>query len=159
VAKQAKRQLAGSGEALPSGSIGESKFQASTSSFTTATTELVFGNITGASLVLDPGVWSISGFFYASAPTFTGGAGILYFAEIYDSTASASIQQNWFSAVPLGVNAADARSGFIQKTVNVTSTKTIILRGAFQKVGGGETVTAGVAFPSGRSYIKADRIA
>ncbi len=64
--RQAKRQLAGSGEALPSGSIGEVKF----------TSESFAGlgvnpNIFGAATTLTPGIWFVilCGSFQGQAPT------------------------------------------------------------------------------------------
>jgi hypothetical protein len=57
MAKQAKRQLAGSGEAIPSGAIGEEKIAYGTSVATSvANTEI---DVPGASITLEPGVWDL----------------------------------------------------------------------------------------------------
>jgi hypothetical protein len=57
VAKQAKRQLAGSGEALPAGVAGELIQGSNSGSFTSYGTSGAVADISGATVTLSPGTW------------------------------------------------------------------------------------------------------
>ena len=71
MAKQAKRQLAGSGEALPAGAVGELR-ESSTNSSTLAATVADF-----VSVSLSPGTWLIT--FNATSYIYDSGATLKYY--------------------------------------------------------------------------------
>ena len=155
MSKQAKRQLAGSGETLPAGVIGE-RYESVAAPAVAASNS----GVTAGQISLPAGVWliQVAGAVINSAGTITSG----FFVAIPTTDSGLNpgdVNQGW-GAVELGgyvqaytLNAANTvrTSGSGSVIVNITTPATYYHRVAWSSTGGGT-----VGF---RGYIRAIRIA
>jgi hypothetical protein len=90
MAKQAKRQLAGSGEALPAGAVGEVVKTSATAQTISSAGNVVTNH---ASITIGPGTWILSGHFLGVPSGNTNGAMI-----ITDGGPTSSVQLSGYSS-------------------------------------------------------------
>ena len=161
MAKQAKRQLAGSGETLPAGAVGEVLVNTSTSQLQQASPAA--GTYYGPSgipvLTLTPGVWVITGqcLLEAVLPSATSAriALNLRLQNATDSTTVTSIGSIFLCEQNFGGSAA------IQAIVNITSSKGYKLEYGFSMWSGATPTIANINARGDvhTSYLRAVRIA
>ena len=165
--KQAKRQLAGSGEAIPSGAIGEEKIAYGTSVATSvANTEV---DVPGASITLEPGVWDLEYSADAYIERTTAGTAVVGRLRITDSTntgevgTEGSLYLVFATVVAINIGSCISK----KKRVTVTSgNKTYKLRVTASTsaadariVAGVSDLTGGISGNDSSTYIRAVRIA
>jgi hypothetical protein len=147
MAKQAKRQLAGSGEALPVGVIGEVVTSAVVEIGGTSSVGATYGT-----LPLTRGVWLVtfSGALINSLGTISNAAWSIIFTT--NQAQNPSVNDYFFNIS----NACGGAAGFettnapkhhasTTLTIVITADTTYYLRGAFSSTGGGSVGLRGVA--------------
>jgi hypothetical protein len=126
--KQAKRQLAGSGEALPAGAVGEVisvDITASTSKTSVSTTV----DITGASLPLTPGSWRIEAHGFTVFNCSSSSSGTRTVAQVILTTASNTFITHCNGAtIESGITTRDTKSVYLSAIVNISTATTYKLR-------------------------------
>lgn len=124
--KQAKRQMAGSGEALPAGAVGS--ITSTDGNFTITNNVGVVQNVT--SFTLSPGVWNveINCIFRSNTTTATSGwtfAGMVIADANNDTSGADRMSYVYSSAIHLGL--AQYMTMFGKRYINATTTKTYYL--------------------------------
>jgi hypothetical protein len=128
MSKQAKRQLAGSGETLPAGAVGE---VISTDITTTTTKTAIFStvDISGASLTLTPGVWRIEAHGFTVFTCTSSNTGTRVVVQVQLTTSSNTYVAHCNGAtIETGLVTRDTKHVYLSAIVNISTSTTYKLR-------------------------------